>query len=271
MGKLVDLAISSLPTFKCLVPSLGKTVTLRSFVVKEQKLLLIAKQAEGDGKSLDTIVGAVTQLLQNCVVNNDIKVTELPSFDIEYMFLQLMMHSTGTKRTKAHYRCLAPVLDEAGNPVMEGEGEDAKVAVCGQPNPVIIDLSTAKVSTASIRSGIIDLKTDTIDKLVLTYPTFAQITNHDLAVVEDDVTGTFRIYGECMKYVYKADGTQLVLGEDYTPEDAVEMLEMLPQEIFEKIVDFFATTPSITGEVDFKCRKCGHESKLGLRGLEDFF
>lgn len=267
MGKFADLAMTALPTFKCLVPSLGKTKTLRSFVVKEQKLLLIAKQSEGDGNSIDGIVDAVTQLIQNCVVD-DLKVSELPAFDIEYMFIQLSMHSTGTRRTKAHFRCLAPVKDEEGKAIIDSEGN---AVLCEEPNQVFIDLASAKVPTADIRTGIIEINNKAFDKLILTYPTFEQSARHDLALANDDPDGTFRMYGECLKFVYKADGTVMALGEDYQVDDAIELLEMLPGDQFEKVSNFFEKIPTVTAELDFKCRKCNHESKINLRGLQDFF
>jgi len=266
MGKLASLALDSLPTFKCLIPSLGKTVTMRSFVVKEQKLLLIAKQSESD--KLEGVVNAVSQLIQNCITIGDINVSELPSFDIEYMFIQLFMHSTGTSKTKTFYLCKNPVLDEDGKPKLNDENEEI---TCDQPNGVVVNLKDAKVSTSEIQTGIIDVKSSTIDKLILKYPNFEQITRHDISIADEDVDTTLKVYAECMTYVYKADGTVLKLGEDYDIEDAAEMLELLSKQIFDQVMGFFMNIPSITGHTDFVCRKCNHKAKIGLRGLNDFF
>lgn len=267
MGKLANLVLDSLPTFKCLVPSTGKTVTLRSFVVKEQKLLLIAKQSEGDDQ-ITNIVGAVTQLIQNCVIKGDLDVSELPSFDIEYIFIRLYAHSIGQTTSKVFYRCLNPVLDESGEPTKDTEGEPA---VCGQTNGVVIDLTQAKVATGEIHSGIIDVKSSSIDKFVLKYPNFEQMTRHDEAVADEKLDETFAVYAECLKFVYKADGTQMVIGEDFNTEDAIELMEMLPRSIFDKVLSFFINTPSVSAKTGFKCRKCGHETDIELRGLQDFF
>lgn len=267
MGKLANLALDSLPTFKCLVPSTGKTVTLRSFVVKEQKLLLIAKQSSGDDQ-LTNIVNAVTQLIQNCVVKGDLDVSELPSFDIEYIFVQLYTHSMGQTKSKVFYQCLNPVLDEAGNITKDEEGEPV---VCGQTNGVVVDLSTAKVQTSEISNGVIDVKSNSIDKLVLKYPNFEQMTRHDTAVADENIDETFKVYAECLRFVYKADGTQLIAGEDFELEDAIEMMELLQDEIFKKVTGFYLNTPSISATTGFKCRKCGHETNIELRGLQDFF
>jgi hypothetical protein len=266
MGKLANLALDSLPTFKCLVPSLGKMVTLRSFVTKEQKLLLIAKQSEGD--KLEGIVNAVSQVIQNCITIGDVVVSELPSFDIEYMFVQLFMHSTGTSKSKSFYLCKNPVLDAEGNQTTNEQGE---LVTCDQPNGVVVELKEAKVSTSEIQTGIIEVKSSSIDKLILKYPNFEQITRHDIGVAEDDIEATMQVYAECLTFVYKADGVVMNNGEDYNTEDALELMELLPKNIFDQVIAFFVNIPSVTGHADFACRKCGHTAKIELRGLNDFF
>lgn len=267
MGKLANLALDSLPTFKCLVPSLGKMITLRSFVTKEQKLLMIAKQSEGDDQ-LDNIVNAVTQLIQNCVTVGDVDISTLPSFDIEYIYIQLHMHSTGTTSSKSFYLCKAPVLDEEGNPKLNDEKEPI---TCDQANGVVVSLKEAKVSTSEISNGIITVGSATIEKLILKYPNFEQITRHDVAIAEDDIDATMQVYAECMAYLYKADGSVLKYGDDYEASDALEFLELMPQTVFDEVIAFFTNIPSVSGHADFTCRKCGHNAKIELRGLQDFF
>lgn len=267
MGKLANLALDSLPTFKCLVPSLGKMITLRSFVTKEQKLLMIAKQSEGDDQ-LDNIVNAVTQLIQNCVTSGDINISELPSFDLEYIYIQLHMHSTGTTKSKAFYLCKAPVLDAEGKPTLNEADEPI---TCDQANGVVVSLKDAKVATSEISSGVIDVKSATIEKMILKYPNFEQITRHDIGLAEDDIDATMQVYAECMTYLYKVDGSVMKIGEDYDSADALEFLELMPQTIFDQVIGFFTNVPSVSGHADFTCRKCGHHAKIELRGLQDFF
>lgn len=267
MGKLANLALDSLPTFKCLVPSLGKMITLRSFVTKEQKLLMIAKQSEGDSQ-LENIVNAVNQLIQNCVTSGDIEISELPSFDIEYIYIQLHMHSTGTTQSKAFYLCKAPVLDDEGKPKLNEENEPI---TCDQPNGVVVNLKEAKVSTSEIQSGVIEVNSPSIEKLMLKYPNFEQITRHDIAIAEDDIDATMQVYAECMTFLYKADGSVLKYGEDYEASDALEFLELMPQTVFDEVVGFFTNIPSVSGKAEFKCRKCEHHAQIELRGLQDFF
>jgi hypothetical protein len=267
MGKLANLALDSLPTFKCLVPSLGKMITLRSFVTKEQKLLMIAKQSEGDDQ-LDNIVNAVTQLIQNCVTSGDINIGELPSFDLEYIYIQLHMHSTGTTQSKSFYLCKAPVLDDEGNQTLN---ENQEPITCDQANGVVVSLKEAKVATSEISKGIIEVKSATIEKLILKYPNFEQITRHDVGIAEDDIDATMAVYAECMTYLYKADGSVLKYGEDYEADDALEFLELMPQTVFDEVIAFFTNIPSVSGHADFTCRKCGHHAKIELRGLQDFF
>lgn len=265
MGKLHDLAVSSAPTFKCLIPSKGKTVKLRSFLVKEQKLLLMAKESEGEG--LSAIVGAVTQLLQNCVMD-DLDVSSLPSFDVEYMFVQLYMNSTASKHSTAHYRCMAHKKDETGNPILDDNGEPV---VCNDINKVKIELGKAKVPVADIKDGIVTVNSNTIDKIVFKYPTFEQMTTIETAMAGDSMEAAFRTYGDCMITIYKKDGTMLAHGEDYDTDDAIEFLEYMAGSVFEKVTEFFNERPTISADVEFKCKICGNETNLQLRGLEDFF
>ncbi|MND22631.1 T4 bacteriophage base plate protein [compost metagenome] len=265
MGKLQDLAVSSAPTFKCLIPSTGKMVKVRSFLVKEQKLLLMAK--ESDSNATDAIVGAVTQLIQNCVLE-DLDVSKLPSFDVEYMFVQLFINSTASKQTTAHYQCRADKLDEAGLPAVDEHGDHIK---CNEINKVRIDLSTAKIPTSEIKSGIIEVNSDTIDKIIFKYPSFEQMTTITSSVASDNLDNAFLTYGNCLKTIYKKDGSMMAFGEDFDALDAVEFLEYMPGPVFEKITEFFNEAPTVTADVQFKCKTCGNEAELKLRGLEDFF
>lgn len=265
MGKLQDLAVSSAPTFKCFIPSKGKTVKMRSFLVKEQKLLLMAKESEGDG--IAAIVNAVTQLLQNCILD-DINVTDLPSFDVEYMFVQLFMNSTASKQSVAHYQCKAHRKDEAGNDVTDVHGEPV---YCNEINKVKIDLASAKVPADQIKDGVIHVDSDTIDKIVFKYPSFDQATSIIQAMGGENMDAAFRIYGDCLTTIYKKDGSTLVHGEDYDTDDAVEFLEYMSGAVFEKVTEFFNERPSIATTAHFKCKACGNETEIEIRGLDDFF
>lgn len=265
MGKLQDLAVSSAPTFKCLIPSTGKTVKLRSFLVKEQKLLLMAKEAESD--QANAIINAVTQLIQNCVID-DLDISKLPSFDIEYMFVQLFMNSTASKFTFAHYQCRADKTDENGVVLLDGDGDPHK---CNEINKVRIDLSTARIPTDEIKSGIIEVNGTVLDKIIFVYPTFDQMTKIESSLASENLDTAFRIYASCMTSVYKKDGTMLAAGEDFDIDDGVEFLEYLSGSVFEKITAFFNEAPTISSDIEFKCKACGHEMELKLRGLEDFF
>lgn len=264
MGKLQELAVSSAPTFKCFIPSKGKTVKMRSFLVKEQKLLLMAKESDGDG--IDAIVNAVTQLLQNCVLE-DINITDHPSFDVEYMFVQLFMNSTASKQSVAHYQCKAHRKDDDGN---ELKDENDDPILCNEINKVSINLANAKVPADHIKSGVIEVNSKTIEKLVFKYPTFDQATTITQSMGEN-IDSMFRIYGDCLTAIYKVDGSTLVLGEDYDTDDAVEFLEYLSGDVFDKVKTFFEDLPTLTATAEFKCKKCGNETEIVLRGLDDFF
>lgn len=253
-GKLVNLAQEMNPTFKVFIPSLNRQVKFRSFLVKEQKLLLIAKEAKEN--QIEAITNAVTQLIQNCV-KEDIDVTALASFDIEYIFVQLFMSSTGKKTSNAWYKCKAPIGEE-------------KVE-CGEINKVVVDLKSAHIPGSEIKTGFIDVNSETISKIKLRYPTFDEIVEYDLAIAEDRHDDAFSLYGKCLVNVFKTDDELLVLGEDYDADDAVELLEYFPGNVFQQVIDFFTKSPTLTGETDYHCKKCGHTSVLKLRGLEDFF
>lgn len=265
MSKLKDLAVAAAPTFKCLIPSTGKTVKLRTFLVKEQKLLLMAKESEGD--SGEAIVTAVMQLLQNCVLD-DLIIANLPSFDVEYMFVQLFRNSTASKTSVSHYQCRAHKHDAEGKPVLTEEGEPV---LCNAINKVTIDLSKAKVDPNTIKTGIITVGADNLDKLILKYPSFDQMTQIESNLASDKLDNVFKTYASCLTHIYKTDGVIWALGEDYTIEEGVEFLEYLSSEVFEQITEFFTEAPTVTSTVEFKCSECGNAGELNLSGLEDFF
>ena len=265
MGKLQELAVSSAPRFKCLIPSTGKTVKLRSFLVKEQKLLLMAKESESN--VTEAVVGAVTQLIQNCVLD-DFDTSKIPSFDVEYMFIQLFINSTASKFTTAHYQCRADKKDQDGNIILDENNEPVK---CNDINKVRIDLSEARIPTSEIKTGVIEVNSDTIDKIVFRYPSFDEMTKVESSLASDNLDAAFQVYGKCLLSIYKKNGEVMVPDEDYDLQDAIEFLEYMPSSVFEKITEFFGDAPTISSDVKFKCKACGNEAELKLRGLEDFF
>ena len=256
-GKLSHLAAEMNPTFKVFVPSLNRQVLFRSFLVKEQKLLLVAKEATEN--QVEAITGAICQLIQNCV-KEDIDVNSLPSFDIEYIFVQLFISSTGKKKSDAWYRCKNAVKDEEG-----------KEHQCGEINKIEIDLSKAHILGSEIKTGIIEINSETINAIKMRYPTFDELVAHDLHLRNGNQEAAFELYGKCLVNVIKKDNELLILGEDYEAVDAVELLEYFPGPSFEKVTEFFTDVPVLVGEAPYSCKKCDVKSTVKLRGLEDFF
>ena len=237
------------PTYETTLISSGKKVKYRPFLVKEQKLFLMASQSTDEKET----VGVVKQVLNNCIIS-DIDVDDLPTFDLEHLFMQLRARSVG-EVVNLKYNC--------NNTVKDDKGEDK---VCG--GLVKFDLNILDIKP------IIDpdhnSKIEITDKLgiVMKYPTLGMVKNFD-NLQSESIDTIMEVIVSCIDFIYDAD--QMYYAKDSTKEELMEFVDNLQQDDLEKIQKFFTTMPKISKPLDFKCGKCGYEEKIVVEGIQNFF
>ena len=233
-----------LPTFKVYLPSLEKEVSFRPFIVKEEKLLLIANESDDFETTIDTI----KQVIQNCIVTEGVDVNALPLFEIEFMFLHLRARSMGEKINLA-YICENVVDDKPCKNEMELE----------------VDLLKAALDT-KVNNNNIKL-TDKVG-IKLRYPSIevSRIINSEI----NDVDKAIQLIEDCTEYLY--DDEQVYKVSEMQPGEFKKFIEDdLTQAQFQKLRLFFENIPTIKYSSDLTCKKCSKVHKIELEGILDFF
>lgn len=233
------------PVYETTLPS-GKTISFRPFLVKEEKILLMAAQSKDES----TIIKGIVQILTNCVVDK-INVTDLPVFDVEYLFLQLRARSVG-EIVDLKYQCNKK--DESGT-------------VCSAPSEYKINLLEIKPTKYDSAENIIKL-TDTVG-LTLRPPKFS-LMNKLNGMKEDNLSLLIdTIIDDCIDSIYDKDTVYYT--KDVTKEELRQFIDSLSSSQEKKIQEYFSKLPKITYNLDFHCPKCHYEEKIVLEGLSNFF
>ena len=237
------------PTYETTLISSGKKVKYRPFLVKEQKLFLMASQSNDEKETINV----VKQVLNNCILS-DIDVEDLPTFDLEHLFMQLRARSVG-EVVNLKYNC--------NNTIKDDKGEDK---VCG--GLVKFDLIILDIKP-TIDPGH-NNKIEITDKLgiVMKYPTLGMVKNFD-NLQSESIDTIMDVIVSCIDFIY--DDEQMYYAKDSTKEELMEFVDNLQQDDLEKIQKFFTTMPKISKPLDFKCGKCGYEEKIVLEGIQNFF
>lgn len=233
------------PVFETKLISTGKKIKFRPFLVKEQKLLLMAYESDDTKETLNI----VKQILNNCLLSK-VDIDELPAFDVENLFLQLRARSVGETIT-LKYNCNNIVA------------EDKKCNGLVQFDLNLLELQASKDSKHTNKIEI----TNKLG-IVMKYPSFNSIGIEDVSE-ENEVEKTIELIAKCIDYIY--DEEQIYYAKDSTKEELIEFIENLQQEDLERIQNFFLTMPKIKKELNFKCPKCNYEEKLNVEGLQNFF
>jgi len=229
------------PEFLTQLPSTGEKIAFRPFLVKEEKILLMAQQ----GKDESEIMRAVYGVLESCV-KTPITISELPIFDVEWLFLQLRAKS---------------VSEEIKLNLKHQKKE------CGHTNEVYIDIKDIEVSKPEENSHIIDI--DGNIGITMKYPTLNMLDPKKFKEAGEglEVQEIFELLRKCVVNVFDKDQVY----NDFTPEELNAFLEGLGQNQFLRISDFFQKVPKVRHKVSFKCAKCGEPVEYNLEGLMDFF
>jgi hypothetical protein len=239
----------STPTYELKIPSTGQKVEYRPFLVKEEKILLMALE---DG-SVPAISKAMKDIISDCT-EGEIKIKDLAPFDIEYFFLQLRGKSVGDTVNLSFNK---PPSVTCGK----------KIKDCAEICEIKINIDDISVDSSEVKDSKIEL-TDTIG-VKLNYPQFEVIqkfTGIDGGVTPQNI---FELINECIEYIW--DGKEIYKAKDSTKKEIDEFVESLSTGQFQKIRDFFDGMPKLKHDVTWKCPKCDKEAPMVLEGIDSFF
>jgi len=232
------------PTYEFTLPLSQKKISFRPFLVKEQKNLMMAMEADDK----ETIERNIKQVLTNCTLTSGIIIDDLPVTDIEYYFINLRARSVG-ETVENKYICTNVVDDKQ----------------CSNKMEVSINLLDINVEVDANAKNEIEINDKIIIKLK--YPKFSIIEK--LAEKDSAVEIAFEIIIDSIESIY--DGEQYYYGNETSREEMMQFLESLSQEQFSKLEDFFENLPKLNKQIDMKCSKCGFDHSMMIEGLENFF
>lgn len=231
-----------LPTYKLNLKSSGVEVQFRPFVVREEKILLLALETG----EFDTILNAIKQVIKNCLIT-EIDIDGLPLFEIEFIFLNLRARSMG-EVVDLTYLCENIVEDKKCKNEMEVKVDLLKAAL------------DVKVQNSTLRV------TDKVG-LKLKYPTVETTKILNSATSNMDVA--IDLIEGCTEYLFDED--QTYKPSDMEPGEFKSFIESLTQDQFLMIKTFFDNIPAIVYDTNVTCGKCGKNHSIHLEGLLDFF
>jgi len=230
------------PTYELVLPSSNKKIKFRPFLVKEEKILIIAMESQDTTQ----IANAVKDVISHCIISRGIKVEKLSTFDIEYLFLNIRGKSVGEDIE-----------------VMVTCPDDGKTQV-----PTSINIDSIKVITSDDHEK--DIKLDEQYTLRMKYPSLNEFIKNNFASATDmNVDDTFDLIASCIDQVYSEEESWT--SADCTKKELKQFLEQLDSKQFKAIEKFFETMPKLSHTVKVTNPNTKVESEIVLEGLQNFF
>tara|TARA_X000001036_G_scaffold11447_1_gene10009 strand:+ start:670 stop:1389 length:720 start_codon:yes stop_codon:yes gene_type:complete len=230
------------PTYDLELPSTGKKIKYRPFLVKEEKLLVLALETENP----KDISNAIKTVLKNCIQSRGIKVETLPTFDIEYLFLNIRGKSVGE------------ILEVN---IISPDDEETQV-------PVEINLDDIQVQKDKDHSK--NIKLDAKLMMEMKYPSLDQFVKNNFDFDGNiNMDQSFELIASCVNKIYNED--EVWSAADVTKKELVAFLEQMNTIQFKEIEKFFETMPKLSHKVSFVNPKTGKENTVILEGLSSFF
>ena len=229
------------PTYELVLPSSGRKIKYRPFLVKEEKILIIALESQ-DQKQIAT---AVKSILTGCILTKGTKVDKLSTFDIEYLFLNVRGKSVGEQIE-----------------VMVTCPDDGKTQV-----PMSINIDSIKVQKSDNHNA--DIKLDDTYTLRMRYPSLNEFIKSNFNAEDIKVDDTFELIASCVDQVYSEEESWTQ--EDCTKKELTNFIEQLNSSQFKEIEKFFDTMPKLAHTVKVKNPNTNVESEIVIEGLQSFF
>ena len=228
------------PTYELEIPSTDEKIKFRPFLVKEEKILMMAMES----KSSADITQAVKDIVMECTFNK-VTIDNMPMFDVEYIFLQIRSKSVGEV---SKLKLLCP--------------DDGKTYA-----DVELDLNEVKVQVGDNHTNKIDLGNDM--GMIMKYPTIDSFS--ETGIKDINPSNMLEVISTCILQIFEKKGEKVYNTKDQTKKEVEDFIESLNSKQFRDIQSFFETMPKLKHEVTVKNPKTKKESKIMLAGLNDFF
>ena len=233
------------PSYELTLPSNGKKIKYRPFLVKEEKILILAIES-GDMKSITT---AIKDVLANCVLTKGVNIEELPTFDIEYLFLNIRSRSVG-ESIDLIITC----------------PDDGKTKV---NSTIYID----EIKVKKPKDHKKDIKIDDTYTMRLKYPTLDQFIennfDYEMAEAKESVSAAMNMLSTCIDMIY--DSEESWDASESTKEELDQFVDQLNTKQFQQVEEFFKTMPKLSHKIKVLNPKTGVQSEVVLEGLASFF
>ena len=228
------------PTYELEIPSTDEKIKFRPFLVKEEKVLMMALETKDNAQ----IVNAVKDIVSECTYNK-LNINTMPMFDVEYIFLQIRSKSVGEV---SKVKILCP--------------DDKKTYT-----NVEIDLNEVKVQVEDGHTNKIEL-TDSMG-IIMTYPNIDSFSDNGIQNI--NASNMLDVIGTCILQIYEDKGEKVYEAKDQTKKELVEFIEQLNTKQFQDVQKFFDTMPRLKHTIKVKNPKTKKTSDVTLSGLNDFF
>ena len=231
----------STPTYELELPSTGKTIQYRPFLVREEKLLVLALESE----NIKEITTAIKAVIKSCIQTKNIKVESLPTFDIEYLFLNIRGKSVGE--------------DLEVNVICPDDGETTV--------PVNINIDDIKVEKK--KNHTTQIKIDENIMMEMKYPSLDQFIKNNFDISGNNMDQSFDLIASCVDKIYTEE--EVWSASDVTKTEIVEFLDQMNSSQFKQIESFFETMPKLSHRITVENPVTKVKSEVVLEGLSDFF
>ena len=228
------------PSYELTLPSNGKKISYRPFLVKEEKILILAIESN----SLKQISRAIKDILKNCILTKGVKVDELPTFDIEYLFLNIRARSIG---------------------------ESIELVItCPDDNETKVNTSIYidEIEVKKNDEHNLDIKIDDTYTMRMKYPSLDEFIDENFNF-DGQSDNSFEIIASCIDMVFSEE--EAWDAKDCTKKELTEFVEQLNSAQFKEIEQFFETMPQISHDIEVQNPKTKVKSTVKLEGLASFF
>ena len=229
------------PTYEMVIPSSKKKIRYRPFLVKEEKILVIAMESN----NIKEIATAVKQVLNNCILTRGIKLEKLSTFDIEYLFLNVRGKSVG-------------------------ETVDIKVT-CPDDGETVVDATVAldDIKLLEDPEHTTEIKLDEKISMKMKYPSLNEFIKENFELEKVGFDQSFEMIASCVDIIYNDEETWN--SSDFSRKELISFLEQLGSKQFKELEKFFATMPRLFHEIKVVNPKTSVENTIPLEGLAAFF
>ena len=232
------------PTYDLKLPSTGKKIKYRPFLVKEEKILIIALETKNQGE----MTNAVKDVLKKCILTRGVKVDDLPTFDIEYIFLNIRAKSIG---------------------------EDIRLTITcpdDRETQVSTTIFVDEIEVVKPKDHKTDITLDDGLTLRMKYPSLNQFIESNFDVndsSEEVVDKTFQVVADCMETIFNKE--EAWDANDYSPKEKLDFIQQLSSKQYKEVERFFATMPKLSHTIEVTNPNTKVKSSVVLEGLAYFF